>query len=488
MTTRTMGEPIVRREDPRLVAGEGRFLDDLGPGALAAAFVRSPHAHARVLDVDVSRALEVEGLVAIYTYEDLEGPVAEPLPLLIPHPSLHAPRTAYPLANGVVRHVGEPVAMVVARDRYLAEDACERIAVAYEPLATGGRPGGGRGRRAEGPRRRARQRRRPHGPGARRRPGRRGRRPPPPRAGPDHRAVRLHAHGGPGRLRPLGRRRPVPARLHLDPDLDLGPVRPGGQAGGAGGPGRGDRPRRRRRLRGQDRPPLARGGPGPLGRDPPGPRGQVGRGPPRALHRRRPRARPAPPRQRRLRRRRPPARPGRRVPARQRRLHAVRDHRPHHHRDPARRPLQAGRLPGRVPLAVHQHRDRHPLPGRRPAPGGVRDGADHGRDRRLPGPRPGRGPPGQLHPALRDAVRPPPHLPGRAAAGLRLRRLPGHPGEGEEAGRLGRVRGLPGRGPARPGGGSGSAWPATSRAPGSARTRARTCGSRPTARWWWPPG
>src|SRR4029453_5239893 len=74
-------------------------------------------------------------LVAVYTYEDLEGPVAEPLPLLIPHPRLHAGRTGYPLANGGVRHVGGPVAMVVARDRYLAEDACGRIAVAYEPLA-----------------------------------------------------------------------------------------------------------------------------------------------------------------------------------------------------------------------------------------------------------------------------------------------------------------------------------------------------------------
>ena len=135
MTTRTMGEPIARREDPRLVSGDGRYLDDLGRGALAAAFVRSPHAAARILDVDVSRALEVDGLVAVYTYEDLEGPVAEPLPLLIPHPRLHAPKTHYPLANGVVRHVGEPVAMVVARDRYLAEDACERIAVTYEPLA-----------------------------------------------------------------------------------------------------------------------------------------------------------------------------------------------------------------------------------------------------------------------------------------------------------------------------------------------------------------
>jgi aerobic carbon-monoxide dehydrogenase large subunit len=134
MTTRLFGEPIARREDPRLVAGDGRFLDDLGPGALAAAFVRSPHAHARIVDIDVAGALEVDGLVAVYTYEDLDGRVAEPLPLLIPHPSLHAPRTAYPLANGVVRHVGEPVAMVVAADRYLAEDACDRVQVTYEPL------------------------------------------------------------------------------------------------------------------------------------------------------------------------------------------------------------------------------------------------------------------------------------------------------------------------------------------------------------------
>jgi carbon-monoxide dehydrogenase large subunit len=129
-----MGEPIPRREDPRLVAGDGRYLDDLGSGALAAAFVRSPHAAARVRDVDVSGALEVDGLVAVYTWEDLEGPVAEPLPLLIPHPDLHAGRTAYALARGVVRHVGEPVVMVVARDRYLAEDACDRIRVDYEPL------------------------------------------------------------------------------------------------------------------------------------------------------------------------------------------------------------------------------------------------------------------------------------------------------------------------------------------------------------------
>ncbi|MBI3686998.1 MAG: xanthine dehydrogenase family protein [Actinobacteria bacterium] len=134
MTTKLFGEPIPRREDPRLVSGAGRYLDDLGPDALAVAFVRSPHAHARIIDIDVTDALDVDGLVAIYTYEDLAGRVAEPLPVLIPHPALHAPRTAHPLANGVVRHVGEAVAMVVATDRYVAEDVCDRIRVGYRPL------------------------------------------------------------------------------------------------------------------------------------------------------------------------------------------------------------------------------------------------------------------------------------------------------------------------------------------------------------------
>ncbi|RBY76412.1 xanthine dehydrogenase family protein molybdopterin-binding subunit [Geodermatophilus sp. TF02-6] len=134
MTTKLFGEPVRRREDARLITGRGRYLDDIGSDALAAAFVRSPHAHARVVDVDVDAALDVEGLVAVYTYEDLPGPLAEPLPVLIPHPQLHAPRTGYPLANGEVNHVGEPVVMVVATDRYVAEDAAERIVVTYEEL------------------------------------------------------------------------------------------------------------------------------------------------------------------------------------------------------------------------------------------------------------------------------------------------------------------------------------------------------------------
>ncbi|MGN6610657.1 MAG: aerobic carbon-monoxide dehydrogenase large subunit, partial [Angustibacter sp.] len=141
MTTKLFGEKVARVEDPRLLTGGGRYLDDLGRGALAAAFVRSPHAHARVIDVDVTGALDIEGVVAIYTYDDLaeadasEGTrVSEPLPLLIPHPALHAPRTPYPLAKDEVNHVGEAVVMVVAVDRYVAEDACQAVEVTYEFL------------------------------------------------------------------------------------------------------------------------------------------------------------------------------------------------------------------------------------------------------------------------------------------------------------------------------------------------------------------
>jgi aerobic carbon-monoxide dehydrogenase large subunit len=141
VTTKLFGEKVARVEDPRLLTGGGRYLDDLGKGALAAAFVRSPHAHARVVDIDVTAALDVEGVVAIYTYEDLaeadanEGTrVSEPLPLLIPHPALHAPRTPYPLAKDEVNHVGEAVVMVVATDRYVAEDACQAVVVTYDFL------------------------------------------------------------------------------------------------------------------------------------------------------------------------------------------------------------------------------------------------------------------------------------------------------------------------------------------------------------------
>src|SRR5690349_11961575 len=128
------GAPVQRREDARLLTGGGRYVDDLGHDALAAAFVRSPHAHARIVDVDVSGALDVDGLVGIWTPEDLPGRVGEPLPLLIPHPTLTHGRTQYAPAPAEVNYVGEAVVLVVARDRYVAEDACQRIRVEYDLL------------------------------------------------------------------------------------------------------------------------------------------------------------------------------------------------------------------------------------------------------------------------------------------------------------------------------------------------------------------
>jgi len=128
------GARVQRVEDDRLIRGLGAYLDDLGGTALAAAFVRSPHAHARITDIDVSAALDVPGLIAVYTYRDLTDRLAEPLPLLIPHPALTHGRTPYPLARDEVNHVGEAVVMVVAADRYVAEDAADLIDVSYDPL------------------------------------------------------------------------------------------------------------------------------------------------------------------------------------------------------------------------------------------------------------------------------------------------------------------------------------------------------------------
>src|SRR5258707_13843104 len=106
--TSLFGEPIARLEDDRLLRGNGAYLDDLGHDALAAAFVRSPHAHAMLLGIDVSAALDLDGLVAVYTYADLPGRVAKPLPLLIPHPALTHGRPRYPLAAHEANYRAKP--------------------------------------------------------------------------------------------------------------------------------------------------------------------------------------------------------------------------------------------------------------------------------------------------------------------------------------------------------------------------------------------
>lgn len=134
MTTRAFGMPIPRKEDRRFLTGTGTYVDDIDlPDMLHAAILRSPYAHARILSIDVSRAAALDGVVAVLTYNDLDI-AGQPLPLLIPHPSLTHPHTQYALAKDIVRYVGETVAMVIASDRYVAEDALEFIEVEYEPL------------------------------------------------------------------------------------------------------------------------------------------------------------------------------------------------------------------------------------------------------------------------------------------------------------------------------------------------------------------
>ena len=136
MTTKLFGSPVQRVEDQRFLRGNGRYTDDVAvsPDTLHAAVLRSPHAHARIVDIDVEWVLDLDGVHAVWTYDDLTGPMADPLPLLIPHPDLTQGRTQYALARDEVNYVGEAVAFVVADDRYVAEDAVDRIRVAYEPL------------------------------------------------------------------------------------------------------------------------------------------------------------------------------------------------------------------------------------------------------------------------------------------------------------------------------------------------------------------
>lgn len=138
METRYFGKRIKRNEDPRLLTGQALFTDDVSlPGMLHAAFVRSPHAHAHILSIDTSMAEAMDGVVAVYTAESL-GDFWKPGPLLVSPPPIEGivfnARTQVPLARDTVRYAGEPVVMVVAESRYLAEDAVDQVWVDYEPL------------------------------------------------------------------------------------------------------------------------------------------------------------------------------------------------------------------------------------------------------------------------------------------------------------------------------------------------------------------
>jgi len=138
MATRYFGEPVKRNEDERLLTGQALFVDDVElPGMLHAAFLRSHLAHGRIARVDAAPALRRAGVIAVYTARDL-GEYWQPGPLLVPPPPIAGitfnQRTQVPLAKDKVRHVGEPIAVVIAQSRYLAEDALVDIVIEIEPL------------------------------------------------------------------------------------------------------------------------------------------------------------------------------------------------------------------------------------------------------------------------------------------------------------------------------------------------------------------
>ena len=125
-----VGRPLLRLEDEALLRGEGRFIDDLDPVAHArhAAVLRSPFAHARITRLDPTAALELPGVVGVLTGADV-AELSRPFPA-----GIDSPVPYYAAAREVTRYVGEPIAVAVAHDRYLAEDALELIEVEYEPL------------------------------------------------------------------------------------------------------------------------------------------------------------------------------------------------------------------------------------------------------------------------------------------------------------------------------------------------------------------
>ncbi|MGZ4603247.1 MAG: xanthine dehydrogenase family protein molybdopterin-binding subunit, partial [Kineosporiaceae bacterium] len=121
-----VGATVVRKEDPALLTGRGRYVDDIQLPAMAhMAYVRSVQAHARIVSIDPKDALDMPGVLGVWTAADLEG-----LPHTRSIPGMERPA----LATDAVRFVGEPVAVVVAEDRYLAADAAAAVVVDYDPL------------------------------------------------------------------------------------------------------------------------------------------------------------------------------------------------------------------------------------------------------------------------------------------------------------------------------------------------------------------
>ena len=129
-----IGKPMKRVEDPRFIQGKGKYVANLQiPGMLHAAIVRSPHAHAKINSIDTSAALAMPGVVGVYTGADLAADGVGGLPCGFNPPGIKtAPHPV--LAIGKVRHVGDGVAVVIAENRYAAQDAADAVQVDYTPL------------------------------------------------------------------------------------------------------------------------------------------------------------------------------------------------------------------------------------------------------------------------------------------------------------------------------------------------------------------
>jgi carbon-monoxide dehydrogenase large subunit len=136
MSGKSVGARVLRSEDPRLLRGRGAFVDDIRlPGMLHAAFVRAHHAHARVRRIDASAARAIAGVHAVFTTADMTPAMrTHRMPALVPIPYAKFPLTQFALAADEVCYVGEPIAIVVADTRYIAEDAAAAVEIDYEVL------------------------------------------------------------------------------------------------------------------------------------------------------------------------------------------------------------------------------------------------------------------------------------------------------------------------------------------------------------------
>ena len=134
MTT-AIGTALKRKEDPRMITGRGRYADDISlPGTLYVSIIRSPEAHASIVSIDTSAAKERAGVAAVLTGEEMRGDFAGPIPMVWAPPGvdINTPEH-WPLKTGEVKHVGDPVAVVVATSRGAAVDAAEEVIVEYDP-------------------------------------------------------------------------------------------------------------------------------------------------------------------------------------------------------------------------------------------------------------------------------------------------------------------------------------------------------------------